>query len=176
MRRLLADISWLLAEPILELLVGRWTDPVSHGHHRFLLLLWLLRRLLLNNDLFFNNWFAILVLLILVHNVAARVEIFLTLITPSTLNAETLVIYRSEPTCLGNTTKIIISETQRSILECSLIIFLALIRLSTWILLKLWLWNGTSISAPAFTLIVFSVNMSAHYSLNVWWLMSSSTI
>ena len=172
--RLLTDISRLLAEAILELLVGWRTHLVCHCHYRLLLFLRDLRCILLNDDLFLNDGLTILILLILIHNISSTgMEILLTLVAPCTFNTKPLVISGSEPACLCNAAEVIIGEAKGPIFESSLVIVLTLIRLRTPFL-ELWL--SDPFDSPALTLVILAVHVSTdHASCQVRRLMCTCT-
>lgn len=162
--RLLTDIPGLLAESVMEFLLRWWAHLFSsHGHYGLLLLLWLLRCLLLYDYLLLNDWLTILIILVLIHYVAARMKILLTLITPGALNSETLIVCWREPACLSDSSEVIICKTKCPIFEGRLIIILPWIRLYTTTLLELRL-RDISLCFSALTLVILPADLRTHDS------------
>ena len=143
----------------------RWrANLIPHGKYGLLLLLWQLRRLLLIYDLLLDNRLAILVLLVLVHDVRPGVEILLALIAPGTFYLEALVIRGSEAARLSHSPEVVIGEAQCPILEGGLIIVLTLIGdLGTLTFLELRL-RDDAISPSTLTLVILPVDMGADHS------------
>jgi hypothetical protein len=155
--------------------VRRRANLIPHGKYGLLLLLWQLRRLLLIYDLLLDNRLAILVLLVLVHDVRPGVEILLALIAPGTFNFEALVIRGGEAARLSHSPEIVIGEAERPILEGGLIIVLTLIGdLGTLSFLELRL-RDDSISPSTLTLVILPVDMGADHSCQVGRLVGAGT-
>jgi hypothetical protein len=175
LRRLLADISGLLAQPVLELLVRRRANLLAHGKYGLLLLLRELRRLLLIYDLLLDDGLAILVLLVLVHDVRPGVEILLALVAPGTLDLEALVSRGGEAARLSHSPEVVIGEAERPILESGLIIVLTLIGdLGTLAFLELRR-RDHAISPSTLTLVILTVDMGTDHSRQVGWLVGAGT-
>jgi hypothetical protein len=167
LRRLLAHLSGLLAQPVLELLVRGRAYLLAHGKYGLLLLLRQLRRLLLIYDLLLDDGLAVLVLLVLVHDVRSGVEILLALVAPGTLDLEALVSRGGEAARLSHSPEVVIGEAERPILESGLVIVLTLIgQLGTLAFLKLRR-RDHAISPSTLTLVILPVDMGTDHTCQV---------
>jgi hypothetical protein len=175
LRRFLAHVSGLLAQPVLELLVRGRAYLLAHGKYGLLLLLRQLRRLLLIYDLLLDDGLAILVLLVLIHDVRPRVEILLALVAPGTLHLEALVCRGGEAARLGHSPEVVIGEAERPILESGLVIVLTLVGdLGTLAFLELRR-RDHAISPSTLTLVILTVDMGTDHSCQVGWLVGTGT-
>jgi len=173
--RFLAHLSRFLAQPVLELLVRWRAYLLAHGKYGLLLLLRQLRRLLQIYDLLLDDGLAILVLLILVHDVRPGVEILLALVAPGTLHLETLVCRRGEAARLGHSPEVVIGEAERPILESGLIIVLTLVGdLGTLAFLELRR-RDHAISPSTLTLVILPVDMGTDHTCQVRRLVGAGT-
>ena len=134
-----------------------------------------MRRLLLIYDLLLDDGLAVLVLLVLVHDVRPGVEILLTLVAPGTLDLEALVCRGGEAARLSHSPEVVIGEAERPILESGLVIVLTLIGdLGTLAFLELRR-RDHAISPSTLTLVILPVDMSTDHSRQVGRLVGAGT-
>jgi hypothetical protein len=134
-----------------------------------------LRRLLLIYDLLLDDGLAVLVLLVLVHDVRPGVEILLTLVAPGTLYLEALVCGGGEAARLSHSPEVVIGEAERPILESGLVIVLTLVGdLATLAFLELRR-RDHAISPSTLTLVILPVYMSTDHTRQVGRLVGAGT-
>ena len=134
-----------------------------------------MRRLLLIYDLLLDDGLAVLVLLVLVHDVRPGVEILLALVAPGTLDLEALVSRGGEAARLSHSPEVVIGEAERPILESGLVIVLTLVGdLATLAFLELRR-RDHAISPSTLTLVILPVYMGTDHTRQVGRLVGAGT-